>query len=246
MGLLGNSGGGGSGGGAGVPTSRSVNGHALSSDVTLTADDIDVVAYDMPALAVDVTKALNRFTCSATSHTLTFSATPANGAEFAVQFIGHTSDSTVTIPSCYSETQQGNITSFIVPANGKVTVYFARDASVTRVLGEPVAQVIMFSGGMVTSPATIGNITVPVILDAKYAFTITAVSMICTSGTATGTWKINTTALGGTANSISSTKNTQTHSSANAVAVADTLNLVLSSTSSLVDLAWTIKATRAF
>ncbi len=246
MGLLGNSGGGGSGGAGGVPSSRTVNGQSLASNVTLTADDIDVIPYDMPAQAVDVTKALNRITLSASTITLTFSATPADGAEFAIQFVGHSADCTVTIPSCFSETQQANITTFIVPANGKVTVYFVRDASVTRVLGEPVAQTIMLSGGLITSPSTIGNITIPVVLNAKFAFTVTEATTKCTSGTATGTWKIDTTALGGTANSISSAEQSQAHSSANAVAVGNDLNLVLSATSSLVDLFWSIKATRAF
>ena len=222
------------------------SGNLQVTGAPVSANDIVVTPYDMPALAVDVTKAENRITLGATSVTLTFSATPADGAGFEVEFTGYSSDCTVTIPQCYSQIQQANITSFVVAANSKVTVFFKQTGSTTMVLGEPVSQVIMFSGGLVTSPSTIGNITIPVILDAKYAFTITAVTTSCTSGTATGTWKINSTALGGTANSISSAKNTQTHSSANAVVAADTVNLVLSATSSLVDLNWTIKATRAF
>jgi len=64
-----------------------------------------------------------------------------------------------------------------------------------------------------------------------YAAKIKTVRTICAAGTATGTSKINTTALGGTANSISTSAQTQSHSSSNSIAVGDDLKITLSSTS---------------
>ena len=63
------------------------------------------------------------------------------------------------------------------------------------------------------------------------ACTITEVTTRCTAGTATVTIKINGTSLGGTANSASTTEQSQSHSSANEVAAGDTVTIVVSSTS---------------
>lgn len=76
------------------------------------------------------------------------------------------------------------------------------------------------------------------------ACTITEVTTRCTAGTATVTIKINGTSLGGTANSASTTEQSQSHSSANAVAAGDTVTIVVSSTSGAemltVDIAGTV------
>lgn len=70
-----------------------------------------------------------------------------------------------------------------------------------------------------------------VVIDAAVARTITEVTTISTAGTATLTVKINTTALGGTANSVSTSEQSQAHASANAVAAGDDIVLTFSSTS---------------
>lgn len=64
------------------------------------------------------------------------------------------------------------------------------------------------------------------------ACTITEVTTRCTTGTATVTITINGTNLGGSANSVSTTEQSQAHSTANAVAAGDTVAIVVSSTSS--------------
>jgi hypothetical protein len=83
-----------------------------------------------------------------------------------------------------------------------------------------------------------------VIQKAAYAFTITEVTTKSTAGTCTVTVKINGVALGGTANSASTTEQSQAHSTANAVAAGDTVEIVVSSNSSCemltVDIAGTM------
>lgn len=64
------------------------------------------------------------------------------------------------------------------------------------------------------------------------------------SGTCTATFKINTTALGGTANSVSSSEQAQSHASANTVAVDDDIQITISSNSSCAGMSFTIKYTR--
>lgn len=62
--------------------------------------------------------------------------------------------------------------------------------------------------------------------------TVTTTVTDCDSGTCTMTIKINTTALGGSANSVSSTEQSQAHSSANVLGVGDDLVVTISSNAS--------------
>lgn len=70
-------------------------------------------------------------------------------------------------------------------------------------------------------------------------FTITDVKTESASGTCTATFKINTTALGGTANSVSSTPQTQSHATANDAVANDDINVTVSSNSTCLGMiAW--------
>jgi hypothetical protein len=82
-------------------------------------------------------------------------------------------------------------------------------------------------------------------IDVPFGFTVSKTTTICDSGTCTATFKNGTTALGGTANSVSSTEQQQTHSSANVFAVGDDLALTISANSSCVGMAFTVTYTRA-
>lgn len=86
-----------------------------------------------------------------------------------------------------------------------------------------------------------GDITV--ILAMPYAVTITSVATKCTTGTATLTVKIGSTALGGAANSVSTSEETQTHSSANAMTAGDDLVFTFSSVSSAENVSVTVAGT---
>lgn len=74
--------------------------------------------------------------------------------------------------------------------------------------------------------------------------TITETTTISVSGTCTATWKVNTTALGGTANSVSSTEQSQAHASSNTFVAGDDIVLTVSSNASCTDMSFTIKYTR--
>jgi 20S proteasome alpha/beta subunit len=65
-----------------------------------------------------------------------------------------------------------------------------------------------------------------------YKRTINAVTTVTTAGTATVTIKIGSTALGGSANSASTSEQTQDHESANVMEVGDDLTIAFASTSS--------------
>jgi hypothetical protein len=82
-----------------------------------------------------------------------------------------------------------------------------------------------------------------VVVNSALARIITGVTTRSSSGTCTLTVKINTTALGGTANSVSSTESTQAHTSANAVAVGDDIVFTVSANSSAENVSVTLTGT---
>ena len=114
-------------------------------------------------------------------------------------------------------------------------------ANLASIVSADVDIVEEIAGGIV-APA---DGTYTIILDAKYAKTILEVTAQVAVGSSTLTPKINSTTLGGGANSVTTTKATVSHASANAMAVADKLTFVLSATSGdCAKLAFTVKYTR--
>jgi hypothetical protein len=69
---------------------------------------------------------------------------------------------------------------------------------------------------------------------------ITEITTIATSGTCTATFYINGVALGGSANSVSSSEQSQTHSSANSFVAGDTISGIITSNSACLGMAVTV------
>lgn len=83
-------------------------------------------------------------------------------------------------------------------------------------------------------------------LKAAYAYTVNELAIKTTSGTCTAKLTIEGVDVTGiSAVSVSSTETAATASAANSVAAGNTLNLVISSNSSAVNVAFTVKITRA-
>lgn len=82
------------------------------------------------------------------------------------------------------------------------------------------------------------------IVNCPYAVTVNSITTDCSSGTVTLTGKINTTALGGTANSVSTTESEQAHVSANSLAAGDNFRLTFASNVSCLKATVTVKVTR--
>jgi uncharacterized Zn-binding protein involved in type VI secretion len=100
---------------------------------------------------------------------------------------------------------------------------------------------VFFLSGFIETPS---NKTYRVATRMPYGCTINSITAISASGTCTLTGKIDAVALGGTANSVSSTEQEQTHSSANTVSAGNDIDITISSNSSCADLSFTIKLTR--
>jgi hypothetical protein len=82
-----------------------------------------------------------------------------------------------------------------------------------------------------------------VVVNSALARTITSVTTRSSAGTCTLTVKINTTALGGTANSVSTSESTQAHTSANEVAAGDDIVLTVSANSGAEGVSVTLSGT---
>lgn len=79
------------------------------------------------------------------------------------------------------------------------------------------------------------------LINLPYGFTVKNVTTKSSTGTCTATFEINATALGGTANSVSTTETTQAHTTANVLAVGDDLVLTISSNATCKDLSFTVE-----
>jgi len=88
------------------------------------------------------------------------------------------------------------------------------------------------------------NKTYVIVQKATYSGRITEATTQCLSGTCTATFYINGVALGGTANSVSSSEQSQAHTSANEFVAGDTISMIVTSNASCLDLAYTLKAVR--
>lgn len=97
-------------------------------------------------------------------------------------------------------------------------------------------------GGMILYP---DNQDYRIWLNAPFAMTITSTTTRSTTGTCTATFKINTTALGGSANSVSTSEQTQNHSTSNSVAAGDDIVITISANSSCENMSFMIAYTRS-
>lgn len=152
----------------------------------------------------------------------------------------YSSSNTLTRTTPQASTNSNNAVNF-----GSGTKYVFLDATAAQL-----ATFAAKAGASQTGEQISGFIAAPankdyrIGLDMKHAGTITEVTTRSASGTCTATWKINTTALGGTANSVSSSEQTQSHASSNAFSAGDDIVLTVSSNSSCADMSFTIKYTR--
>lgn len=73
-----------------------------------------------------------------------------------------------------------------------------------------------------------------------YAGKVTATVTHCDSGTATATFSIGSTALGGTANSVSSSRQSQAHTTSNTFSAGGILKMVISSNSTCLEMRFSV------
>ncbi len=98
-----------------------------------------------------------------------------------------------------------------------------------------------FLSGLILAPA---NKDYRLLINAPAAITVNSVTTISASGTCTATLKIGAVALGGAANAVSSSQQSQAHTTANEINAGDDLTLTVSANAACVDLSYTVEYTR--
>lgn len=106
----------------------------------------------------------------------------------------------------------------------------------------PSSTITDFISGLISAPS---NGDYVLLRNAPFAGTITSVTTKSSSGTCTLTGYVNSTVLGGTANSVSTSEQEQEHSSGNTFATGDDIKITISSNSSCTNMEFTIKFTRS-
>lgn len=91
---------------------------------------------------------------------------------------------------------------------------------------------------------TAANKDYTLVVDMPYGATITQTTTQSGAGTCTANFKINATAFGGTANAVSTSKQSQAHTSANVVVAGDKIVMTVSANAGCTDLAYRITYTR--
>lgn len=218
---------------SGTPTSSKETLAALRTAITLGA------ATDLAGGTALTINTAYEDTLSA-NRTLTFSGTPAEGDLISLKIDVTGATRTLTIPTSKRIGTSGTTTSIAFEVGEHSLVWRYINAAWVLWDSGPTTITENWSGMFRTG----GDDTVTLIQNAPFAGTITSTTTKSASGTATYTFKINTTALGGTANSVSSAESEQAHSTANAFAVGDDIVLTRSANSTCVDAAFTIKYTR--
>ncbi len=92
---------------------------------------------------------------------------------------------------------------------------------------------------------TVANQDYKIVVKCPFGGTIVNTTSICVSGTATATFKINTTALGGTANAVSSAEQTQAQASNNVFVAGDDIVITMSANASCLRASLTVEFTRS-
>lgn len=176
----------------------------------------------------------------AANRVLTFSGTPAEGDRISLKMDVTGATRTLTIPTSKRVSTSGTTTSLDFPVGEHSLTWIYINTAWVLWDSAPSTVTDGWSGIFRTG----ADDTVNLVQKAPFAGTITSTTTKSASGTATYTFKINTTALGGTANSVSSVESEQAHASANAFVAGDDIVVTRSADATCVDASFTIKYTR--
>jgi hypothetical protein len=164
------------------------------------------------AIAAAITSSIIGGTTGVTANRI-LTAKGASG--FALQASGASADSSGNINTNGGDLTVDDITADVIDATTVNATNGAFSSTLTKG-GVSVAIVNQAVGASFTFKVP-ENETVYLILNAQFQWTITQTDTITEVGTSTVTVNINGTPLGGTANSASTSLNTQTHATANVV-----------------------------
>lgn len=138
-------------------------------------------------------------------------------------------------------TAREGMAGYVADENAGITYDGAAWGVIGAGAGASTTQTDEMIGGFIASPS---DKDYKIVVKMAHGGTITETTTVSASGTCTATFKVNTTALGGTANSVSSTEQSQAHASSNTFVAGDDIVITISSNTSCADMSFSIKYTR--
>jgi hypothetical protein len=164
----------------------------------------------------------------------------SSNADAAVNFGAGTKYVAITLNAAFVGTLYRSGGTDVAVADGGTGSGTAAGAR-TNLSAAALSQTTEVIAGFIASPS---DKSYKLVVKIPHAGTITEATTISVSGTCTATFKVNSTALGGTANAVSSAEQSQAHASTNTFAAGDDIVLTVSSNSSCVDMSFSLKYTR--
>lgn len=164
----------------------------------------------------------------------------SSNADAAVDFAAGTKYVAITASAAFINTLYRSGGTDVAVADGGTGASSAATAR-SNLSAAALSQTTECIAGFIASPS---DKSYKILVKAPHGGTITEATTISVSGTCTATFKINSTALGGTANSVSSAEQSQAHASNNVFAAGDDIVLTVSSNSSCADMSFSLKYTR--
>lgn len=224
---------------AGGDVSSSI-GVAVDGDVAIfdsTTGKLIKAATTTAGTGTAITLALTgRYYNTGTPSTST-SYTTTGATQIGAWARARSSSATASEPTVTGATKEGGIE---WQAGVEYDIFIVRDDEGVKFSFIPTATSVVsdFISGIIEVPV---DQSYKLVVKVPYAGQITETTTISTAGTCTATFKINTTALGGTANSVSSSEQSQAHSTSNTFAAGDDIVLTVSANSSCANMSFTIK-----
>lgn len=184
-------------------------------------------------------------------------ATQLTGTLQAAQFPAISGDITISAGSLTAAITAGVIVNADINASAAIDATKIANGSVSNAEfqyldGVTSAIQTQLNGKAATSQVDVWSMNVATVANQDYIFhinlpfacTINEVTTKSASGTCTAQGKINTTALGGAANSVTTTESTQTHTTANTMVVGDDFTITVTSNSACTGMIVSVKYTR--
>lgn len=168
--------------------------------------------------------------------------------------VGLTTHVSGILPVANGGTNQASFTTYTLLAGGTTTTSL-QQVSGTGTSGQiltsngagalPTWQTKSWVDGLAGLISAPDNIDYRIYLNAPFAMTINSTTTRSTAGTCTATFKINTTALGGSANSVSTSEQTVNRTTSNSVVAGDDIVITISSNAACEFMSFMIAYTRS-
>jgi hypothetical protein len=213
-------------------------------NLNLTASGVTPAAYGsgttVPRITVDTYGRVTAVTSTSITYPTAVTSVGVSLTDLTGSVTNPTGDARINLALTSTGVSAGvygdtsTVGSFTIDGKGRVTGATRQAISLTSVTG--------FISGFIP---TVANGLVTLCNSAPFAFTVKETITKCSAGTASASFRINGTAIGGGPNAISTTLTSVTRTTSNSVAIGNRLEMEVSSNTSCFDMSFTVVYNRS-